>query len=44
MRLIRPSALALLLALVVLSAACGGDDRELTVYSGRSSELVDPIL
>ena len=44
MRLLRPPALAFLLALVVLSAACGSDGRELTVYSGRSSELVGPIL
>jgi iron(III) transport system substrate-binding protein len=37
---------ALLLALLaVLAAGCGGDDREaLTVYSGRTENLVGPIL
>ena len=44
MRVLRSPALAFLLALVVLSAACGGNNRELTVYSGRSNELIGPIL
>ncbi|MDA0256161.1 MAG: iron ABC transporter substrate-binding protein [Chloroflexi bacterium] len=30
--------------LVLASAACGGDEESLTVYSGRSAELIGPLI
>lgn len=36
---------ALVLGLATLTVACGGDDdRQVTVYSGRSEELIGPLL
>jgi iron(III) transport system substrate-binding protein len=41
----RPLAgLAVLGAVLATAAACGGDEGELTVYSGREADLVTPIL
>ena len=35
---------ALVSPVMLLSLACGGGDNTLTVYSGRSQNLVNPIL
>jgi len=40
----RRSLVALLCALTLIAAACGGDEGTLTVYSGRSEELVAPLI
>lgn len=40
----RPSLAIALLAFALVSVACGGDDESLTVYSGRSEELVAPLI
>lgn len=31
-------------ALALLASACGGDDADVTIYSGRTEELIQPIL
>nr|MBA2505447.1 iron ABC transporter substrate-binding protein [Thermoleophilaceae bacterium] len=35
---------ALAAAVAVLPAGCGGDDADLTVYSGRNEELIGPLM
>ncbi|MGK0277054.1 MAG: iron(III) transport system substrate-binding protein, partial [Ilumatobacter sp.] len=33
-----------LAAIGLVAASCGGDDADLTLYSGRSTELIQPII
>ena len=35
---------ALLVSLVALGSACGEDEADLTIYSGRTDDLIGPIL
>ena len=39
-----PSALLAALALAMLVSACGGDEQSITVYPGRTENLVGPLL
>src|SRR5687768_10245053 len=43
--MLRPALLALAASVALpLLAACGGDDADITVYSGRTEELIQPIV
>ena len=37
-------AIAIVAACAVSASACGGDDADVTIYSGRTDRLIQPIL